>query len=131
MAFSDGELSFENGSLYDKQKESTSEGDDDTLIYYQESNEYVGTRNSAADSTKRQSKTDSDYVRVYNDIHNYDRNQKVTNIHSVQEEEAPNAIATKNAKTTDEEAGMIHVAAVENKQYTAGLSNEKDGGTLA
>ena len=89
---------------------SENDHDDSTLIYYRQPKDSVDVRNSATDLINRQSKTSfgggSDYVRVYDALHNEERSFKVKNINSVQEEEIVNGPATENDGVREEEDSL-------------------------
>ena len=122
MPFTDEELGFDHNSLLDQQAESASDGDDDTLVYYPGSNETSDPRKTETSPAKRNSKTGSDYCRIYDRVNGYDAELKGKIIHSVQEEDTTEAIT--GAK--EDNSSQRH----QRKQQTEGLTNEKDGGTL-
>ena len=112
FAFVEGEFDIEICSLRDIRRESLSKNnhDDSTLIYYREPKDSVDVRNSTTDLTKRQSKTSfggSDYVRVYDALHNDERSFKVKYINSVQEEETANGPDTENHGVKEEEDSLL------------------------
>ena len=124
MPFTDEELGFDHNSLLDQQAECASDGDDDTLVYYPGSNETSDPRKTETSPVKRNSKTGSDYCRIYDRINGYDTVLKGKTIHSVREEEATEEISGEIEEEQEENSSQRH----QSKQQTEGLTNEKDGG---